>query len=326
MPEEAAVIFELQRRLEHSERGRMSLKRKLARKSVEEDGFAWGLADMMTLLLVFFILIYAQAISQQAAAKSEESSVAASAPKLGLSWRPIFVWAKNPAGGGVETDHAAEGHVTSPPAEAEPARQAALVQTDQTGRTDPKPSRPAEPAAVQPANQTHTASAVTSQRDSEPPKSVATQRRLEAMKQQMLGQVDRAQVGDVSARVEENRLVFTLGERVTFNAGQADLLPGFVPTLRRLAGVIADQPQYRVRVSGHTDDRPIQTIRFPSNWELSAARAVAVARVLMANGLVDPGRVTIEGRASYEPVAPNDTPERRRANRRVEISLERIAR
>ena len=75
-----------------------------------------------------------------------------------------------------------------------------------------------------------------------------------------------------------------------------------------------------VQVTGHTDNRPIRSVRFPSNWHLSKERARSVAETLSAK-LAAPARVTYEGRADLEPVAPNDTPTDRARNRRVEITL-----
>ena len=90
----------------------------------------------------------------------------------------------------------------------------------------------------------------------------------------------------------------------------------------RLIGRIADAlatVSGNIEVVGHTDNVPIRTLRFPSNWELSRARADSVARVLSTR--VDPGRITADGRGDGEPIAPNDTPADRARNRRVEILL-----
>ena len=78
--------------------------------------------------------------------------------------------------------------------------------------------------------------------------------------------------------------------------------------------------EYKVMVSGHTDDTPIFTTEFPSNWELSAARAITVVKLLIKNG-VDPLRISIQGFAEYRPLYENSTPESKEANRRVEIAL-----
>ncbi|MGZ8266821.1 MAG: OmpA family protein, partial [Burkholderiales bacterium] len=75
-----------------------------------------------------------------------------------------------------------------------------------------------------------------------------------------------------------------------------------------------------VRITGHTDNQPIRSVRFPSNWHLSQERARSVAHMVGAR-LSEPGRVNAEGRADSEPIAPNDSPANRARNRRVEITL-----
>jgi len=123
-----------------------------------------------------------------------------------------------------------------------------------------------------------------------------------------------------SLRWNQHRLIFVLGERVTFPTGQAKLLESFQATLQKIASLIASKKGYRVVISGHTDNTPIKTAQFPSNWELSAARAISVAKSLTENG-VDPTRVSIQGNAEYLPLYKNSTPANKRANRRVEITL-----
>ena len=119
---------------------------------------------------------------------------------------------------------------------------------------------------------------------------------------------------------DQRRLVFTLGERITFNLGEATLLEAYQPIFIRIAGFIASKPDYQVVVSGHTDNRPIQTKKYPSNFELSASRAINVAKFLIENG-VDPQRVSIQGFSEYRPLLENTTPQNRQKNRRVEIAL-----
>ena len=89
--------------------------------------------------------------------------------------------------------------------------------------------------------------------------------------------------------------------------------------VQRLAQVLAVQPG-DVLITGHTDNTPMRTLRFPSNWHLSEERARAVRDLLVAAGL-PPERVRAEGRADGEPVGPNETPAQRALNRRVEVAL-----
>jgi type VI secretion system protein ImpK len=107
-----------------------------------------------------------------------------------------------------------------------------------------------------------------------------------------------------------------LGEGL-FAPGSVSVAPAFLPVVRRV-GEAVNGVKGRVVVEGYTDNRPIRTVRFPSNFELSQERALAVVRVL-APVLADAGRVRAEGLADANPIAPNDTEDNRRRNRRVEI-------
>ena len=123
-----------------------------------------------------------------------------------------------------------------------------------------------------------------------------------------------------SIRKEPNRIVLVLGERITFPEGEAILLEEYRSIFKRIAEFIDSKKGYQVVVSGHTDNTPIHTEKFPSNLELSAARAIHVAKALIENG-VSRKRVSIQGFSEYRPLFDNLTPEHRQANRRVEISL-----
>ncbi len=104
-----------------------------------------------------------------------------------------------------------------------------------------------------------------------------------------------------------------------FSSGSAEMTRRFAPMVGALGAVLAEEPG-RIRVVGHTDNVPIRSARFASNWALSQARALTVGRLLVGAG-VDIRRIEIDGRADTEPLAANDTPEGRAANRRVEILL-----
>lgn len=102
---------------------------------------------------------------------------------------------------------------------------------------------------------------------------------------------------------------------ILFRSGEAMLTPSAKEALEKLADALKAFPN-PVRVEGHTDNRPINTAVFPSNWELSAARAASVVHLFMDRG-VDPARLAVMGLGEYHPAEPNDTPEGRNANRRV---------
>jgi len=107
-----------------------------------------------------------------------------------------------------------------------------------------------------------------------------------------------------------------------FEQGKADLLPAVTEFLDRLAEVIRQTP-YEVHVIGHTDDNPIATTEFPSNWELSLIRASRVARHLIEAASLEPSRFVVMGRGQYAPAYPNEDEINRALNRRVEIIITR---
>ncbi|WP_226858497.1 DotU family type VI secretion system protein [Diaphorobacter aerolatus] len=124
--------------------------------------------------------------------------------------------------------------------------------------------------------------------------------------------------GLVTVTDEANRSVVRLRGDAFFGSGNAEPLAPATPVLTRIAQALAEVPG-EVLINGHSDSQPIRSLRYPSNWHLSAARAQAVKEALSPR--VDAARMTTEGKADAEPVAPNDTPANRARNRRVEIVL-----
>ena len=119
----------------------------------------------------------------------------------------------------------------------------------------------------------------------------------------------------------EREILITMKENVTFGTGEAEILKGSEPILGTIAQIVKRYPSFQVEIDGHTDDLPINTRRFPSNWELSVARATSVLKYLIISQGLDPARFTIKGNAEQRPLSPNSTPELRAQNRRVEIRL-----
>lgn len=112
--------------------------------------------------------------------------------------------------------------------------------------------------------------------------------------------------------------VISLRELGFFNSGAATLLPGAAEKLRRTAEVLM-QHGLDVRVEGHSDDQPIHTAAFQSNWELSTARAMSVLSLLLEQTNFPPTKISVAGYGPYHPIADNTTQEGRRANRRVDL-------
>ncbi|WP_394373296.1 flagellar motor protein MotB [Marinobacter xestospongiae] len=125
---------------------------------------------------------------------------------------------------------------------------------------------------------------------------------------------------DLNVSYDSQQVVIRFAEEATFRSAEAEIKPSMIPIIdkvvRVLSGCTGD-----VLVAGYTDDRPINSSRFRSNWDLSAARAVSVVHELVLSQEVAAERVTAAGRAETNPLAPNDSPENRAKNRRVEISI-----
>jgi chemotaxis protein MotB len=122
----------------------------------------------------------------------------------------------------------------------------------------------------------------------------------------------------VSIHMGRDGLVISLREAGFFASGSADLQPATLPTLRRIATSLG-HTSYDLRVEGHTDNIPIHTAQFDSNWELSTARATRIARDFLDMKAMPPERISAAGYAEFHPVAPNGTPEGRAENRRVDL-------
>jgi chemotaxis protein MotB len=115
-------------------------------------------------------------------------------------------------------------------------------------------------------------------------------------------------------------VVIRLADHLLFPSASAQLQPAAIPLLSVVAEVIRTLPN-QVRVEGHTDDVPVATDRYPTNWELSSARATSVLRYLVEQARIAPERLVAAGYAEFQPVAPNRTPEGRALNRRADIVL-----
>jgi len=143
---------------------------------------------------------------------------------------------------------------------------------------------------------------------------------------ELIEEIDRAIIealGDLVAqdlvRLRRDRfwIEIEINTSVLFPSGSAEVSPEARPVLERVGAILAGNP-VRTHVEGHTDERPINTLVFPSNWELSAARAARVVRIFQDQGVV-PERMAAVGLGEFHPVADNTTPAGRHKNRRVVI-------
>jgi chemotaxis protein MotB len=129
---------------------------------------------------------------------------------------------------------------------------------------------------------------------------------------------------DVTISQLQGKLTVNILDRILFDSGEAQLRADGETVLQKVAGVLAQHPELKIHVIGHTDNVPIRAGargRFPSNWELSTSRATAAVRFLTEKAGVDPRRVGAVGYGEYRPVADNATPEGRARNRRIAITI-----
>jgi len=128
----------------------------------------------------------------------------------------------------------------------------------------------------------------------------------------------------VSTKITQKEgLVVTFSEKYMFDSGKADIYPGAKEVIKNIAALLVDEPN-RIAIEGHTDNTPINTPEFPSNWELSTKRATNVLKYLLEELKFDPKRLTAAGYGEWHPVAPNDTPENKAKNRRVDLIVRRL--
>lgn len=124
-----------------------------------------------------------------------------------------------------------------------------------------------------------------------------------------------------------NEKTITIPSEILFQSGKAGLKEGAEKALDLIAKSIIDSFQldlgWEIRVEGHTDNVPISNSEFPSNWELSTARAISVVRVFIENDHFSPSQLQAMGFGEYKPIVKNDSPKNRKKNRRVEIKINR---
>jgi chemotaxis protein MotB len=157
----------------------------------------------------------------------------------------------------------------------------------------------------------------------EPVKSVLDLPDWHVVRQDLEGYVEKLGLkSEVRVESGQNEILISLKDTVPFASGKADLRQRALPVIDKVAAIALTQGILQLEIRGHTDDRPISTAEFPSNWELSAARASRVARYLIERG-IHPSRIGVQGYANQRPRVSNATAGSLSANRRVEIRLYR---
>ncbi|HDH06386.1 MAG TPA: hypothetical protein ENH01_11905 [Nitrospirae bacterium] len=149
---------------------------------------------------------------------------------------------------------------------------------------------------------------------------IPTNVELESSVKDALGTLLSESRGDIEVKSDGRGVVVSVADKYFFKSGSSDLRENSRDILDKIASVLNEYPNM-IRIEGHTDNVPISNRSFPSNWELSASRAINVAKYFMSQHNIQPGRISTIGYSEYKPVASNDTPEGRAKNRRVEIVI-----
>jgi chemotaxis protein MotB len=131
-----------------------------------------------------------------------------------------------------------------------------------------------------------------------------------------------AKTEQLSLETHNGKLIITISGEALFKSGSASLNPSAIPEIGRMVDLFKEFTEYNINIKGHTDNIPIATRAFPSNWELSAIRATTVLKFLISQG-INPDRLTATGYGKILPLVPNTTAENRAKNRRVEFVLEK---
>ena len=163
---------------------------------------------------------------------------------------------------------------------------------------------------------------------------IPNETKVEAPKQEVREVLTPEQLNEMSRRLrqdtrpdqisvavdKEQSIRVSASDSLFFDLGKADIKPGAIEFLRNFAEVVK-KTKTNIRIEGHTDSFPIHSPAFPTNWELSAIRAVNIARFLIEENGIEPERFTVVGHSLYKPAVPNTTPENKAINRRVEIFI-----
>lgn len=263
------------------------MSRKKEHEAEKENGERWLLtyADLITLLMIFFVVLYSMS-------KVDAQRFAAVAESLNKA-----------LGGGT-------------PAKIEMAVSPAGPSLFQTGTPSSKATVPGK--GTDPNNTTYTdpnAGATTSQGNGSTEKMS-----LDAIKAKLdKFATDNGIQTALVTSIEERGLVVSIQETLLFESGSADITTRAKDILERVSTVLAAAPN-QIKVEGHTDNLPIRTPQFPSNWELSVFRATNVVQILQRDGIT-PGRLSATGYGEYRPIASNDTDAGRGKNRRIDLLI-----
>ena len=273
----------------------MSFKpRKRHEEHSNHEAWAIPYGDLVTLLLAFFVVMYALSTLNEGKYRLLSDSLYAAFRGEPRTIEPVEA-GQHQVGAGADS------------------RTGVLQQQ----RPDPAHAPPAGPLVKLAPEVPHLASSRATALAEQAERRDAALTRVATEVESALGDLVKRNL--VMVRRNELWVEVELRTDILFTSGSAQPAPTAVPVLERLAQVLTPLPN-AIRVEGYTDNVPIRTSVFYSNWELSAARAGSVVRVLAGQG-IDPGRLAVVGYGEQRPAASNDTPEGRNANRRVVVVI-----
>jgi chemotaxis protein MotB len=271
-------------------------RRSRRRHEEHQNHEAWAIpyADLMTLLLAFFVVMYAISTVNEGKYRVLSDALVAAFRGTPKTMEPIQVGEKQEGSGAdVKTTLVQQSMLAGQPRK--------LFEPIPVKTGIPNPVRPLAGGQFDEKQQ-------------------AEAKALERVADQVvraMQSLERANL--VFVRRKTNMVEVEIRTDILYPSGSATLSPSAVPIIDRLAEVLKPFPN-PIRVEGHTDSRPIDTVAFPSNWELSAARAASVVRLFQHQG-IDPTRLAVMGYADYRPAQSNATQQGRNANRRVVITI-----
>ncbi len=276
----------------------MSRRRKKHEEHSNHEAWAIPYADLITLLLAFFVVMYAISTVNEGKYRVLSDSLVAAFRGSPRTMEPVQVGEKQ-VGSGADVKTTLV--------------QQATLEGQPRSMLSPIPIKSVVPKlAVQPMRSGDFVA--------EDARAAAASKVLETVADKVvraMQQLVRANL--VFVRRKASLVEVEIRTDILFPSGSATLSPSAVPVIERLAQILKPFPN-PIRVEGHTDNRPIDTVAFPSNWELSAARAASVVRKFV-NGGIAPTRLSAIGYGEFEPVQSNATPQGRNANRRVVIVI-----
>lgn len=253
-------------------------------------------ADLMSLLLTFFVLLLSFSTMEVQAFKKMAGAMQES---FGLQSFDRFAGIIELDGGIVGT--APKNVVPLPLPELDlPEQIAEAPDTEEEAETPEVP--PEEPPVQTEADR----------------QAEASQKTFEAIETVMADEI----ASDIMDIIHAgNTVVVRFPDEVSFPSGSGEMKGEFLPVLGKFLSVL-EQAKGQIIISGHTDDLPISTDQYRSNWDLSSSRAASVAHFILKYTSIPPSRIAVQGYADSRPLVPNDTPEHRAKNRRVEITIQ----